>query len=139
MLGPYHTLCPLEESNSEERPSQVFGMRTAMFKGISVADGAGYALRRIDGRQVSLSLHGRSTSIPFPLCSFSIARLYLNCTSNHLPVLRHIRDQCLNKLTGTGMHNGPSPAGGAGNALFRTDVWQVQILIDSQHTDVMKQ
>ena len=52
MLGPYHSLCPLEEPSAEERPSQVFGMRTAMFKGISVADGAGYALRRIDGRQV---------------------------------------------------------------------------------------
>ncbi|KAK9863086.1 hypothetical protein WJX84_005065 [Apatococcus fuscideae] len=52
MLGPYHSLCPLEEASAEERPSQVFGMRTAMFKGISVADGAGYALRRIDGRQV---------------------------------------------------------------------------------------
>ncbi|KAK9864501.1 hypothetical protein WJX84_001503 [Apatococcus fuscideae] len=52
MLGPYHTLCPLEEASSEERPSQVFGARTAMFKGISVADGSGYALRRIDGRQV---------------------------------------------------------------------------------------
>lgn len=53
MLGPYHSLCPLEEPSAEERPSQVFGMRTAMFKGISVADGAGYALRRIDGRQVN--------------------------------------------------------------------------------------
>ena len=52
MLGPYHSLCPLEEPSAEQRPSQVFGMRTAMFKGISVADGAGYALRRIDGRQV---------------------------------------------------------------------------------------
>ena len=53
VVGPYHTLAPLEDlAAAEERPSAALGVRSCVIKGISAADGAPYALRRIDGRQV---------------------------------------------------------------------------------------
>ena len=49
----FHTLCPLEDlAAAEEHPSGALGVRTAVLKGVSARDGAAYALRRVDGRQV---------------------------------------------------------------------------------------
>lgn len=57
MVGPYHTLYPLEDlAAAEEHPSGALGLRTALVKGISSHDGAAYALRRVDGKQVGTLL-----------------------------------------------------------------------------------
>ncbi|KAK9820130.1 hypothetical protein WJX72_006407 [[Myrmecia] bisecta] len=52
MIQQYHSLYPLEEAGADELPSQAYGVGTVVLKGISSVDGAAYALRRIDGRQV---------------------------------------------------------------------------------------
>ena len=49
----YHTLCPLEDPGAAgEHPSSALGISSFVFKGIHSGDGAAYALRKIDGRQV---------------------------------------------------------------------------------------
>ena len=48
-VGRYHTLFPLDDAGMRESVSEVFRMRTSVYKGISGDDGAAYALRRVDG------------------------------------------------------------------------------------------
>jgi PAB-dependent poly(A)-specific ribonuclease subunit 3 len=53
VVQQYHTLCPLEDPTaSGEHPSAALGVGSYIFKGIYSGDGAAYAVRRIDGRQV---------------------------------------------------------------------------------------
>jgi PAB-dependent poly(A)-specific ribonuclease subunit 3 len=53
VVQQYHTLCPLEDpAASGEHPSAALGFGSYVFKGIHSGDGAAYAVRRIDGRQV---------------------------------------------------------------------------------------
>ncbi|KAL4547792.1 hypothetical protein Ndes2526B_g07023 [Nannochloris sp. 'desiccata'] len=53
VVQQYHTLCPLEDPTaSGEHPSAALGVGSYIFKGIHSGDGAAYAVRRIDGRQV---------------------------------------------------------------------------------------
>lgn len=49
----YHSICPLENiGQSLQQPSRVVPVPTLCIKAIHHGDGAGYMLRRIDGRQV---------------------------------------------------------------------------------------
>jgi PAB-dependent poly(A)-specific ribonuclease subunit 3 len=53
VVQQYHTLCPLEDPiASGENPSAALGVGSYIFKGIHSGDGAAYAVRKIDGRQV---------------------------------------------------------------------------------------
>jgi PAB-dependent poly(A)-specific ribonuclease subunit 3 len=52
MLHTFHSVVPLEEELAEEAPSPCLGLRTALFKGVSSADGSAAALRRLDSSVV---------------------------------------------------------------------------------------
>ena len=52
MLHTFHSVVPLEEELAEEAPSPCLGLRTALFKGVSTADGSPAALRRLDSSVV---------------------------------------------------------------------------------------
>jgi hypothetical protein len=53
MLGPYHSLYPLEDlAAAREQPSHALGLPSQLLKGVSAKDGQGYTLRRLDPRQV---------------------------------------------------------------------------------------
>ena len=53
MLGQYHSLYPLEDlAAAREHPSQALGLPSQLLKAVSAKDGQGYALRRLDPRQV---------------------------------------------------------------------------------------
>lgn len=53
IVQQYHTLCPLEDPTAAgEHPSAALGVASYVFKGIHYGDGAAYAVRRLDGRQV---------------------------------------------------------------------------------------
>lgn len=58
MLQQYHSLYPLDAENAHEQPSRAIGVQTTIFKGISVQDGSGFAIRRFAWREVTtLPLH----------------------------------------------------------------------------------
>ena len=67
MMQQYHSLYPLEDNGLHvDQPSRVFRAPTLIFKGISIHNGQGHAIRRIDGHQVRVSrlaCHGRSRSM----------------------------------------------------------------------------
>ena len=70
MLHDYHSLYPLEDAGTRaDQPSAVFGVPTLMFKGISLQNGQGHAIRRIDGRQVQTGFH---LAVPSSLASACI-------------------------------------------------------------------
>lgn len=56
MVQQFHSLYPLEDlAAAEEHPSQVFGLRTALFKATNSVDGLPYAVRRVDSNQLALT------------------------------------------------------------------------------------
>ena len=91
MLHHYHSLYPLEDLGSRaDQPSAVFGVPSAMLKGISLHNGQGHAIRRFDSRQVLPACGTVSPTAPFKarlcihLCCISILALTvlsINCTT----------------------------------------------------------
>lgn len=70
LLHSYHSLYPLEDISARaERPSPVFGVPSAVLKGIGLQNGQAHAIRRFDARQVfMLALACTASMYCIPSC-----------------------------------------------------------------------
>ena len=99
MVGAYHSLYPLEDlAAARDRPGQALGIPSQALKGVSAKDGQGYALRRLDSRQVHCM---RSLTLPSPLFTLPCGVDSVRCCSlrehpaGKVPVHNKCKLRCL--------------------------------------------